>query len=86
MLIKEEKEDLGIIMRRIGASYVYWYNLKYERSGHLFQDRFKSEVVNDEKYLLAVVRYIHQNPLKAGIVNNINDYAWSSYSEYIGEG
>lgn len=85
MLIKEEKEDLGIIMRRIGASYVYWYNWKYERAGHLFQDRFKSEAVEDERYLLTVVRYIHQNPLKAGIVKDIKDYKWSSYREYMGK-
>ncbi|NTW05961.1 MAG: transposase [Peptococcaceae bacterium] len=83
LLIKEEKEELGITMRRIGSSYVYWYNWKYERSGHLFQDRYKSEVVEDEKYLLAVIRYIHQNPLKAGLVRDISDYRWSSYSDYI---
>ena len=52
ILIKEGKEELGIAMRRIGASYVYWYNWKYERNGHLFQDRYKSEAVEDDKYLL----------------------------------
>lgn len=83
LLIKEEKEDLGIAMRRIGASYVYWYNWKYDRSGHLFQDRYKSEVVENDKYLLAVVRYIHQNPVKAGLVKDFKEYKWSSYSEYI---
>lgn len=85
LLIKEEKEELSIIMRRIGASYVYWYNWKYDRSGHLFQDRYRSEAVEDEKYLLAVLRYIHQNPLKAGIVNDIKEYRWSSYKDYIDE-
>jgi REP element-mobilizing transposase RayT len=85
ILVKEEKEDLSIAMRRIGASYVYWYNLKYDRSGHLFQDRYKSEVVEDERYLLTVVRYIHQNPLKAGLVKDVKEYKWSSYSEYIGK-
>lgn len=50
-------------MKRIGVSYVYWYNWKYERCGHLFQDRYKSEPVEDNRYLLAVLRYIHQNPL-----------------------
>jgi putative transposase len=83
LLIKEEKEELGITMRRIGSSYVYWYNWKYERSGHLFQDRYKSEVVEDEKYLLTVIRYIHQNPLKAGLVRDISEYRWSSYSDYM---
>lgn len=85
MLIKEEEEELGITMRRIGASYVYWYNWKYERTGHLFQDRFKSEAVEDDRYFLAVLRYIHQNPIKAGMVKYAADYPWSSYSEFEGE-
>ncbi|MDD4569457.1 MAG: transposase [Tepidanaerobacteraceae bacterium] len=83
ILIKEGKEELGTAMRRIGASYVYWYNWKYERTGHLFQDRYKSEAVEDDKYLLTVLRYIHQNPLKAGLVKDIKEYKWSSYNEYI---
>ena len=86
LLLKEEDEELGIIMRRIGASYVYWYNLKYNRCGHLFQDRYKSEPVEGENYLLAVLRYIHQNPLKAGLVKDIGDYKWSSYCEFINKG
>ncbi|HHU31144.1 MAG TPA: transposase [Clostridia bacterium] len=86
ILLKEGKEDLGVTMRRIGASYVYWYNWKYERVGHLFQDRYKSEVVETEKYLLAVLRYIHQNPLKAGLVKDLKLYKWSSYNEYINGG
>lgn len=85
LLIKEEIEPLAIIMRRFGASYVYWYNQKYERSGHLFQDRFKSEVVEDDSYFLTVVRYIHQNPMKAKLVCKAEDYKWSSYREFIGQ-
>jgi len=83
LLIKDE--NLAITMRKICASYVYWYNWKYKRSGHLYQDRFKSEVIEDDSYLLTVLRYIHQNPLKAGMIKNIADYKWSSYSEYLGE-
>jgi putative transposase len=83
LLIKEGEEKLEIVMRRIGASFVYWYNMKYDRSGHLFQGRFRSEVVEDVSYLLNVLRYIHQNPLKAGIVKEISTYKWSSYSEYV---
>lgn len=82
LMIKEEQEELGIIMRRIGSSYVYWYNWKYQRCGHLFQDRYKSEAVDNDRYFLTVLRYIHQNPIKAGIVKNIAEYKWSSYSEY----
>lgn len=84
LLLKEENEELGIVMRRIGASYVYWYNEKYGRCGHLFQDRYKSEPVENEKYLLTVLRYIHQNPLKAGVVKDVASYRWSSYWEYVG--
>ncbi len=83
ILIREGKEPLSRSMKRIGVSYVYWYNQKYERSGHLFQDRYKSETVEDDKYLLAVLRYIHQNPLKAGMIDNIDKYKWSSHLEYI---
>lgn len=82
LLIKEGYEELGTIFRRIGASYVYWYNWKYNRRGHLFQDRYKREIVEGTRYFLTVVRYIHQNPLKAGIVKEIKDYAWSSFREY----
>jgi len=83
LLLKEGKEDLGITFRRIGASYVYWFNWKYSRGGHLFQDRYKSEVVETDRYFLTVMRYIHQNPIKAGIVKEIQTYPWSSYGEYI---
>jgi len=83
MLLEVGMEPLEQIMRRICGSYVYWYNHKYERVGNLFQDRFKSEPVEDNMYLLTVLRYIHQNPLKAGLVKNIGKYRWSSYSEYV---
>ena len=83
LLIKVEKEDLDFIFKRIGGSYVYWYNKKYSRSGHLFQDRFRSEVVGDEKYFMTVLRYIHQNPIKAGICKNVDEFKYSSYHEII---
>lgn len=82
LLMKEGNENLGIVFRRIGASYVYWYNWKYNRRGHLFQDRYKSEAVETDKYFLTVLRYIHQNPIKAGITKEIQAYPWSSYREY----
>ena len=46
-------------------------------------NRYKSECLNDDKYLLTLLKYIHKNPMKAGIVQNIEDYQWSSYYEYI---
>jgi putative transposase len=84
LVIKEEEEEkVSQAIKRIGVSYVYWYNLKYERHGHLFQGRFKSENVEDDRYLLVVLRYIHQNPVKAGIVKEVANYRWSSYAEYV---
>ena len=83
ILLKEGKENLTLVLKRIAGSYVYWYNWKYRRSGHLFQDRFKSEPVEDDEYFLTVIRYIHQNPIKAGICKNIDEYKFSSYNEYI---
>ena len=83
ILLKAEKEDIDVIMKRIAGSYVYWYNWKYYRKGHLFQDRFKSEPVENDSYFLTVLRYIHQNPLKAGMAESIDEYAYSSYNEYI---
>lgn len=83
ILLKEGKEDLTLMLKRIAGSYVYWYNWKYRRSGHLFQDRFKSEPVEDNEYFLSVIRYIHQNPVKAGLCKNIDQYKFSSYNEYV---
>ena len=82
LLMEFCKEDIGQVFKRIGAKYVYWYNIKYERKGHLFQDRFKSELVDDDAYFLTVMRYIHQNPIKAGLCKNADGYKYSSFQEY----
>ena len=82
-LLLHAPENLERIMKRISCSYAYYYNEKYEREGHLFQDRFRSEPITDDSYLLAAVRYIHDNPLKAGICNR-EEYPWSSWHEYTG--
>ena len=83
LLIKEGTETLEQMFKRICGRFVYWYNTKYRRVGHLFQDRFKSEPVDSEQYFFTVLRYIHQNPVKAGICKGVESYAYSSYSEYI---
>lgn len=84
MVIKEEQETVGQYIKRIGSSYVYWYNKKYRRSGHLFQDRYKSEPIEDDRQLLTVTRYVLNNPKKADMVNKLDDYRYSSWQEYIG--
>ncbi|MTI80455.1 MAG: transposase [Firmicutes bacterium] len=83
ILLQEVDDDIATAIKRICASYVYWYNTKYDRCGHLFQERFKSEVVESESYFVTVLRYIHQNPIKARLVKRIKDYPWSSYNEYV---
>jgi REP element-mobilizing transposase RayT len=84
LLLQEGTEGIEKIFRRIGTRYVYWYNWKYSRSGHLFQDRYKSETVENDDYYITVLRYIHQNPQKAGLCKRPKDYRWSSYPDYIG--
>lgn len=84
LLIREREESVGETIKRIAGSYVYYYNRKYGRDGHLFKERFKSEPVNDMAYFTTLLRYIHQNPLKAGIVEHVKDYEYSSWGEYDG--
>lgn len=82
LLIYVKDEPLETIFRRIGSAFVYWYNSKYQRVGHLFQDRFKSEPINTESYLMTVFRYILKNPVKAGICKSAELYPYSSCREY----
>ena len=74
LLIKTHHEDIGATIKHIAVMYALYFNRKYSRAGHLFQDRFKSEPVNDIAYFTTLLRYIHQNPLKAGFVQNVSDY------------
>jgi len=83
LLIGAVKEPLEIIFRRVGSSFVYWYNAKYGRTGHLFQDRYRSEPVDSTQYFLKVLRYILQNPVAAGICESIEKYNYSSSREYL---
>ena len=82
ILLQETKEPIELLMKRIATRFVYWYNIKYRRAGHLFQDRFKSEPIENESYFLTVLRYIHQNPVKAGLCKTVEAYESSSYNEY----
>jgi len=75
-------EDIAQAMRMVLGPYANWFNRKYLRSGALIANRYRSECVEDDRYLLALVRYIHQNPVAAGASRRIGDYRWSSYREY----
>ena len=85
LLIEEGKEELSVTMKRIGVSYAWFYNSKYKTTGHLFQDRYRSENVESDAYLMTAIRYIHQNPVKAGIVKNPDSFKWSSCQGYYGK-
>ena len=75
--------DIKKIMHKVLSNYVGWFKYKYQRSGSLIGNRYKSEPIESEEYYLTLIRYIHQNPLKAKMVNSLSEYKWSSYSDYI---
>ena len=85
LVVKTSPEDLGIAFKRINIKYAIWYNKTYDKIGHVFQDRFISEAIESDEYLMMVIRYIHNNPLKANIVDSCEKYEWSSYISFTGK-
>lgn len=83
LLIKENEITISKIMQQISTSYARWFNLKYERSGHLFQGRFKSGTIENKHKFIRVLRYIHQNPIRANIENDVFACRWTSANEYL---
>jgi len=81
LLAVDVKGHVSLLMKKLGVSYSGYYNRKYQRQGHLFQDRFLSEAIEEDGYLLTVFRYILNNPEKAGICPAAA-YEWSSYRLY----
>jgi putative transposase len=77
-------EGLSAMMQQMGRSYVRHFNQRQGRSGTLFEGRFRSALVQTERYLLACMAYIDLNPVRAGIAGQPQDFAWSSYRHYIG--
>lgn len=71
-------------MQHINTAYATYFNIKYNRKGHLFEGRFKAYVVQKGEKLKAVTQYIHMNPIRAKMVENLKQYAWSSHNQYIG--
>jgi len=82
IILREGNETISKAIKRIASSYAHYFNKKYKKIGHVFQDRYLSECIEDDRYLLAAVRYVHQNPVKAGI-GSLKGYKWSSYAHYI---
>lgn len=82
-IIWAELNDLSRFMAKILAEYASYYNFKHNRNGHVFQNRFVSECIEDEGYFWSCLRYIHLNPVKAQIVKRPELYKYSSMAEYV---
>lgn len=74
LVLKTGGELLQKVMHRLNLKYSKYYNKKYDRSGHVFQGRYKAVPVREEKYILALLRYVHQNPVKAGCLLHVIHY------------
>ena len=81
LLLYDAGKQIPTLMKKLGVRYSWYFNKKYQRTGHLFQDRYRSEKVEDDAYLVTVFRYILRNPEKAGICR-ASEYRWSSYALY----
>jgi putative transposase len=82
ILLQTREEPLSKIMHRLNNFYSHYFNKKYQRSGHVFGGRYKASLIQGERYLLAALRYVHWNPIKAGLSRNPAEYRWSSDSSY----
>lgn len=81
LLIETKRANLSESMRQLNGIYTQEFNRRHERRGHLFQGRYKAMICDKDEYFLNLARYIVQNPVRAGIVNDLTRYRWSSYSE-----
>lgn len=87
VLLRPQRIRLGQFMRRLLTGYALYYNRRHMRAGHLFQNRYKSIVCEEDAYLLELVRYIHLNPLRAGVVKDMDSldaYRWSGHAVILG--
>ncbi|MDR0783884.1 MAG: transposase [Propionibacteriaceae bacterium] len=78
LLIEEANKSCSWSIRQLAGRYAIWFNRKYKRVGHLFQNRFHSEPVENDAYLHTVTMYIHRNPVEAGLSSTPAEYQWSS--------
>lgn len=85
LLLETPHGNLSQIMRHINGAYTTYFNTKRQRVGHLFQGRYKAILVDADEYAEELSRYIHLNPVRAGIVTKLEDYDWSSYQSYVGK-
>jgi putative transposase len=87
LLVRTGREPISRSMKKLLTGYVVNFNLRHKRSGHLFQNRYKSIICEEDPYLLELTRYIHLNPVRAGMVGGVeelNNYRWAGHSVIIG--
>ncbi len=84
LVVQVADEPLSRIMQNLGFRYTRWINDNYERSGHLFQGRYKALLVDADSYLLELIRYVHLNPVRAGLTEDPAAYPWSGHRAYLG--
>ncbi|MBI4691718.1 MAG: transposase [Nitrospirae bacterium] len=83
LLIETPHDPISRIMQRINFTYTQYFNKRYGKVGHLFQGRYKSYLCDKDSYLLSLIRYIHNNPVRAGMVGDAGVYEWSSHMDYL---
>jgi len=85
LLIQIKEAPLGKIMQQIARRYSRHRHKQLSTTGHLFERRYKAWLVDTDAYLIALLRYIHRNPVRAGMVESVDDYPWSSHRSYLGQ-
>lgn len=83
LLIETPKANVSQIMQNINTSYTVYVNRRYQRSGHLLQGRFRGIIVDKDRYLIGLSRYIHLNPVRVGLVKRPGEYPWTSYRAFV---
>ena len=83
IVLQTPQPNIAEIMHRVHRTYAFRFNRRYKRTGHLFGGRYRSRLVFEDTDLLGVTRYVHRNPVRAGLTLNAGDYHWSSYREYV---
>lgn len=87
ILFKSGKDGISAVMRKLLTGYAVYFNRRHHRTGHLFENRYKSILCDEDNYLLALTRYIHLNPIRAGIIRTLEEldsYIWSGHRAIIG--
>jgi len=84
LFLQTLRTNLSQTVQNLQGRYAQYFNFRNERVGSLFQGRYKSRLVDEERYSLQLARYIHRNPQEAGMVQHLEDYPWSSYPCYVG--